>query len=74
MHHFVQDISTIFFRHTSSTMKRQKVTSDSIQSTPNEEREFWYLDDDKEDGIGMFDYICSLATHGFYYMKQKKIL
>jgi hypothetical protein len=20
----------------------------------------------------MFDYICSLATHGFYYMKQKR--
>ncbi len=55
-------------------MKRQKVTSDSVQSTPNEERKFRDLDDDKEDGIGMFDYICSLATHGFYYMKQKKIL
>jgi hypothetical protein len=30
-------------------MKRQKVTSDSVQSTPNEEREFQDLDDDKED-------------------------
>jgi hypothetical protein len=55
-------------------MKRQKVTSDSVQSTPNREREFRDLDDDKEDGIGMFAYICSLATYGFYYMKQKKIL
>jgi hypothetical protein len=55
-------------------MKRQKVTSDSVQSTADEEREFRDLDDDKEDVIGMFDYICSLTTHGFYYMKQKKIL
>ncbi len=53
-------------------MKRQKVTSDSVQSTSNDEREFRDLEDDKEDGIGIFDYICSLATYGFHYIKQKK--
>ncbi len=55
-------------------MKRQKVTSDSVQSTSNDEREFRDLDDDKEDGIEIFDYICNLATYGFHYIKQKNIL